>query len=104
MIVVTGATGRTGRRVTEALLSVGQKVRVLGREAGKLEPLERLGAEPFAGNVTDERFLTSAFDGASAIYLILPEDMLQPDLRVHQERVSDSYVNAVANAHVQFVV
>jgi len=104
MIVVTGATGRTGRRVTEVLLAKGQKVRALGRDARKLEPLVQLGAQPSAGNVEDVRFLTDAFTGASAIYLILPEDLSQQDLRAHQERVSDCYANAATNAHVQFVV
>ncbi|HKF53583.1 MAG TPA: NmrA family NAD(P)-binding protein [Candidatus Acidoferrales bacterium] len=104
MIVVTGATGRTGRRVTEVLLAKGQKVRALGRNARKLEPLVQLGAQRSTGNVEDVRFLTNAFEGASAIYLILPEDLSQQDLRTHQERVSDCYAKAVTNAHVRFVV
>ena len=33
MIVVTGATGRTGKVTAEALLAKGEKVRVLGRDA-----------------------------------------------------------------------
>ena len=53
MIVVTGATGRTGRAATEALLAKGEKVRVVGRDAKKLAPLVELGAEPFVGNVED---------------------------------------------------
>ena len=48
--------------------------------------------------------MTSGFDGASTVYLVLPEDMSQQDLRAHQERVSDSYAAAVSKAHVQFVV
>jgi uncharacterized protein YbjT (DUF2867 family) len=104
MIVVTGATGRTGRRVTEALLASGEKVRVVGRDTNKLAPLARLGAEPFVGNVEDVESMTRGFDGASAVYMVLPEDISQQDLRAHQERVSDSYAAAVSKAHVQFVV
>ena len=104
MIVVTGATGRTGRRVTEVLLAKGEKVRVVGRDANKLATLVQLGAEPFVGNVEDVDSMTTGFDGASAIYLVLPEDISQQDLRAHQERVSDSYAAAVSKAHVQFVV
>ena len=37
MIVVTGATGRTGRPATEALLAKGEKVRLVGRDAKKLD-------------------------------------------------------------------
>ena len=36
MIVITGATGRTGRPAAEALLAKGEKVRVIGRDAKKL--------------------------------------------------------------------
>lgn len=104
MITVTVATGRTGRAVTAALRAKGEKVRVVGRDAKKLTPLVELGAEPFVGNVEDVGSMTEAFSGASAVYLVLPEDISQQDLRAHQERVSDSYAAAITNAHVQFVV
>lgn len=104
MIVVTSATGRTGRRATEALLAKGEKVRVIGRDAKKLAPLVARGAEPFVGNVGDAASMTEAFSGAAAVYLVLPEDVTQQDLRAHQERVSDSYAAAVTNARVRFVV
>jgi uncharacterized protein YbjT (DUF2867 family) len=104
MIIVTGATGRTGRAATQALLAKGEKVRVVGRNAKKLSPLVELGAEPFVGNVEDVASMTEAFYGALAVYLVLPEDISQQDLRAHQERVSDSYAAAVTNAHVRFAV
>ena len=104
MIVVTGATGRTGRRVTEALLTSGAKVRAVGRDGDKLAPLARLGAEAFVGGHEDRANLTKAFSGATAAYLLLPEDMSQVDLRAHQERVSDAFAAAVASAGVPFVV
>jgi uncharacterized protein YbjT (DUF2867 family) len=104
MIVVTGATGRTGRRVTEMLLAKGEKVRAVGRSAKKLAPLAELGGEPFVGNVEDVGCLTEAFAGAAGVYLVLPEDLSQQDLRAHQERVSDCYAAAIKNAHVQYAV
>jgi uncharacterized protein YbjT (DUF2867 family) len=104
MIVVTGASGRTGRAATQALLAKGEKVRVVGRDAKKLAPLVALGAVPFVGNVEDVASMTAAFDGASAVYLVLPEDIAQQDLRALQERVSGSYAAAIGNAHVRFVV
>lgn len=104
MIVVVGATGHTGKAAAEALLAGGEKVRVLGRDAKKLEPLAQKGAEAFVGNVEDAASITKAFEGATAAYLVLPEDISQEDLRAHQERVSDSFAAAVANAHVPYVV
>ena len=104
MIVVTGATGRTGKVAAEALLAKGEKVRVIGRDARKLEPLVQQGGEPFVGDVEDVASMTKAFTGATAVYLVLPEDTSQQDLRAHQERVSDSYAAAIGNAHVPYVV
>src|SRR5215472_4433640 len=104
MIVVTGATGRTGRRITELLLANGERVRSVGRDAKKLASLVEQGAEPFVGKVDDVSYLTAAFAGADAVYLVLPEDLSQQDLRGHQERISDGYAVAIANAHVSFVV
>ena len=101
---VTGATGHTGSAATKALLTQGEKVRVVGRDAKKMAPLVELGAEPFVGNVENVAAMTAAFHGASAVYLVLPEDISQPDLRAHQDRVSDSYAEAITNARVRFVV
>src|ERR1700723_2272577 len=104
MIAIVGATGHTGRPAAEALVARGEKVRVIGRDAKKLEPFVQQGAEAFVGNVEDVDSMTEAFNGASAVYLVLPEDISQQDLRAHQERVSDSYAAAITHAHVRFVV
>ncbi len=104
MIVITGATGHTGRPAAEALLAKGEKVRVVGRDAKKLEPFVQKGAEAFVANVEDVAALTKAFEGATAVYLVLPEDISQQDLRAYQERVSDSFAAAVASAKVPYVV
>ena len=104
MIVVTGASGRTGKRVAEVLLTRGQRVRVIGRDAGRLAPLVNLGADAAVGSVEDIPRLSAFFDGAEAVYLVLPEDLSQQDLRAHQERISNCYVDAIGNARVRFVV
>lgn len=104
MIVITGATGKTGKATVEALLARGEKVRAVGRDAKKLDPLVQRGAEAFAGNVEDVASMTKAFEGATAVYLLLPEDVSSQDLRAHQEQVSDSYAAAIAKARVPYVV
>lgn len=104
MIAIAGATGRTGRRAAELLLGKSEKVRAIGRNANKLAPLVKLGAEAFVGSVDDSVQLAAAFEGADAVYLVLPEDVSQPDLRGHQDRISDCYAEAVAKAGVPFVV
>jgi len=104
MIAITGATGRTGRAAVEALLSKGEKIRAIGRNAKKLEELAAKGAEAFVADVKDPVAMTRAIEGASAVYLVLPEDITGEDLRAHQEAVSESYAAAVATARVPYVV
>lgn len=70
----------------------------------KLEPLVQKGAEAFVGHVEDAASMTKAFEGATVIYLVVPEDISQQDLRAHQERVSDSYAAALAKAQAPYVV
>ncbi len=74
MIVVTGASGRTGKTVAQALLAKGKKVRVIGRDATRLAPLVNLGAEAAVGVIDDIPRLSTFFEGAEAAYLVLPED------------------------------
>jgi uncharacterized protein YbjT (DUF2867 family) len=104
MIVVTGASGRTGKRVAEVLLAKGEKVRAIGRNAKRLAPLVILGAQTSVGAIEDIPRLTAAFEDADAVYLVLPEDLSQQDLRAHQERISDSYATAITTAKVPSVV
>jgi uncharacterized protein YbjT (DUF2867 family) len=104
MIVVTGATGRTGRATVEALLAKGEKIRVVGRDAKKLEVFTAKGAEAFVGHVEDSAAMTKAFTGASAVYLVVPEDTANPEMRAHQEEVTDAYAAAVSAAKVPYVV
>jgi uncharacterized protein YbjT (DUF2867 family) len=63
MYVVTGATGNTGEIVADKLLAAGVKVRVIGRDAKKLERFAQKGAEAFVADVTDAGAVESAFSG-----------------------------------------
>ena len=103
-IVVTGATGRTGGAAARALLEKGEKLRLVGRDAKKLQPLLRNNAEAFVGDVADAGFLARAFEGSTAVYLVVPEDTSQPDLRALQERVTDSFAAAVSSSKVPYAV
>jgi uncharacterized protein YbjT (DUF2867 family) len=104
MIVITGATGNTGKPAVEALLAKGEKVRVLGRDGIKLKPLADAGAEPFVANVEDAASLSKAFEGATAAYLVVPQNTHVEDFRAYQERVTDAYASAVASSRVPYLV
>jgi uncharacterized protein YbjT (DUF2867 family) len=91
MYVILGASGNTGSIIADLLLSKGQKVRVVGREAGRLQRFVRKGAEAFTADMTDAAALTKAFGGARAAYVMLPPITSRED----QERESDAIAKAV---------
>jgi uncharacterized protein YbjT (DUF2867 family) len=104
MYVITGATGKTGGAATEKLLASGEKVRVVGRDAKRLERFAQKGAEAFVADVTDAGALEKAFSGAKAVYAMIPPNNSAPDVRAYQERVTDALAAAIKNSGVGHVV
>jgi len=104
MYAITGATGNTGSVIATKLLGRGEKVRVIGRDAARLEGFVQKGAEAFVADVTDAAALTQAFSGAKAVYAMIPPNIAAPDVSDHQERVSDALVKAITNAGVGHAV
>jgi uncharacterized protein YbjT (DUF2867 family) len=101
MIVVMGATGNTGKVVAQALMSRGEKVRVVGRDAKKLAAFAAGGAEVAAGDVSDSAFLARAFAGADGAYTLVPPDVRAPDFRAYQDRIGEATVTALRQAGVK---
>jgi len=104
MIVVTGATGHTGKVVAEALLAKGEKIRVIGRDAGRLQPFVQKGAEAVVGSADNPASIEKAFEGATAAFLMIPPTMEKPSFRVFQDQVSDAYAAVITKARVPYVV
>jgi uncharacterized protein YbjT (DUF2867 family) len=104
VIAVMGASGNTGMRISEQLLQEGEKLRVLGRSAGKLAGFESRGAEVLAGYAADAAYLTSAFHGAEAVYTLLPPDPQSHDLRNKWDQEGAAIVRAIRDSGVRFVV
>ncbi len=72
MYVITGASGNTGKRISEALLAAGKKVRVISRDIKHIQELVNKGAEPSIGSTDDPDFTKTAFAGAEAVYVLIP--------------------------------
>jgi len=100
MYVILGASGNTGSIIADSLLSKSKKVRVVGRDAGRLQRFVRQGAEAFTGDVSDAAALTKAFTGARAAYLLLPPITSRED----QERESDAIAKAVTKSGLRYAV
>jgi uncharacterized protein YbjT (DUF2867 family) len=104
MYVVTGATGNTGKVAAERLLAGGKKVRVVGRNAERLQPLAAKGAEPFVADVTDAVALTKAFAGAEAVYAMIPPNVAIADVGGYQNQAASTIAGALQKSGVKHVV
>ena len=104
MIVITGATGKTGSAVAEALIAKGQKVRVIGRDAAKLKGFTAKGAEAAVGDLGDRAFLTKTFKGADAVYVLIPPNLGVADFRAYQKQIGETIVAAIKGSGVKYVV
>jgi uncharacterized protein YbjT (DUF2867 family) len=104
MYTILGATGNIGSVITKALLEKGEKVRAVGRNAGRLQPFVKRGAEAFVGDVADAEAMTRALTGARAAFLMIPPRMTSPDYRADQEKTSDALSAAAKDSGLQYAV
>lgn len=98
--VIVGASGNTGSIIANTLLLKGEKVRVIGRDAARLQSFVDKGAEAFTADLSDAAALTKAFSGARAAYLILPP----AKSREQQEQESDAIAKAVKDSSLRYAV
>src|SRR6202522_3501122 len=100
MYVILGATGNTGSIIANFLLSAGKKVRVVGRDSGRLQRFVDRGAEALTADLSDAAALTKAFSDARAAYLMLPP----AKSREEQERDSDGIAKGVEESGLRYAV
>lgn len=74
MIVITAPTGNIGHQVLAHVLASGQPVRVIVRDPARLPAEVRDQVEIVPGSHGDAQVVTRAFDGADALFWLLPTD------------------------------
>src|SRR5207302_10506591 len=75
-VLVTGATGRTGRLLVDALGGGGQRVRALVRASSSI-PAGWDGVELAVGDLEDAASVRAAMGGVATVVLLSP---MSPDL------------------------
>ena len=104
MYVIMGASGNTGRPITESLLEKGKKVRVISRNKENVADLIQKGAEAQIGDAADKKFLENAFLGAESVYAMIPPNYAAPDFFAYQKEQADSIANAIKVNSIKNVV
>lgn len=74
MIVVTAPTGQIGSQLIQHLLAANQAVRVIVRDPAKLSADIRKKVEVVQGSHGDAAVVEQAFQGADAVFWLLPAD------------------------------
>lgn len=75
MIVVTAPTSQIGRQLVADLLGTGARLRLVTRDPMRLPEAARAGAEVIEGSHGDPAVIARAFEGARAVFWLVPPDM-----------------------------
>jgi len=103
-IVVLGATGTVGSKISEILLNQGHQVTLIARHTEKLEKYRSLGAEIIAGDITDVQTLTDAFKNADSAFVLLPDNVKAENTRAYQRQVTGILIEAIENSGIKYIV
>ncbi|MGZ3773492.1 MAG: NmrA family NAD(P)-binding protein [Pseudobdellovibrionaceae bacterium] len=102
MILVMGATGHIGSKITTHLLGQGQKVRCLARRFPNKETFS--GAELAQGDANNVSFLVDAMRGCSAVFTMIPPNITAPEMRFYQNKLGEVIAEAIEESNIKKVV
>jgi uncharacterized protein YbjT (DUF2867 family) len=103
-IVILGATGTVGSKISERLLNEGHHVTLIARHTEKIEKYRGLGADIIAGDITDVKALTNAFKNADSAFILMPDNVKAEDTRAYQRQVTGKLIEAIQNSGIRYIV
>jgi uncharacterized protein YbjT (DUF2867 family) len=104
MIVVTTPTGQIGSRVVRRLLDGGNAVRVIARDASRLDQTVRERVEIVEGSHDDPGVLDKALPGADALFWLVPPHPAAPSALEHYLSFARAGAAAVARHRIGHLV
>jgi uncharacterized protein YbjT (DUF2867 family) len=104
MIVVTTPTGKIGSELVPRLLAAGETVRVIAREPSRLSPQIRGRVDVTKGSIDDPGVLSTAFEGAEAVFLLVPFPFKAEDIVKHYARFIRPAAEAIKRHAVKRLV
>lgn len=102
MILVMGATGQVGSKITTHLLANDEKVRCLARHFPQTDVFK--GAELAQGDINDVAFLSQAMRGCKSVFTFLPNDKSATEVRYSQNKYGEVIAEAIEESGVKKVV
>jgi len=99
LILVTGASGKTGKTITKALTAHGMDVRAIVRQKKQVDQLKQLGAkEVIVADLLDSEKMDEVFFGTTAIYHICP------NMHPQEEEIGQLMIQAAQKNHLKHFV
>ncbi|MCX2682058.1 NAD(P)H-binding protein [Galbibacter sp. EGI 63066] len=103
-IVILGATGTVGSKISDILLNEGNQVTVFARHSDKLQKFKNKGAQVITGDVKDVNTLIDAFKNADSAFIILPDNVKAENTRAYQRQVTSNYIEAIEKSGIKYIV
>jgi uncharacterized protein YbjT (DUF2867 family) len=103
-IVILGATGTVGSKISGILLNEGHEVTLIARHTEKLEKYRSQGAVVIAGDITDVETLTNAFKNADSAFVLMPDNVKAENTRAYQRMVTGKLIEAIQNSGIKYIV
>jgi uncharacterized protein YbjT (DUF2867 family) len=103
-IIVTGSLGHISKPLAMELIQKGNQVTIITSKSEKQKEIEALGATAAVGSVEDTDFLSTAFEGADAVYCMVPPSFNEQNQVEYYSRVGRSYAKAIQQSGVKCIV
>ncbi|GAA5024127.1 hypothetical protein GCM10011506_07520 [Marivirga lumbricoides] len=103
-IVVTGSLGNISKPLTKILTANTHQVVVISSSTDRREDIEKTGATAAIGSIDDVLFLNATFQGADAVYLMIPPNFKEFNSLGYYKRIAENYRKAIQNSGVEQIV
>jgi uncharacterized protein YbjT (DUF2867 family) len=103
-ITITGSLGNISKNLIKQLTNKGHELKVVSHDREKKKAIEDLGAVAAIGSIEDVDFLTKAFEGANAIYTMIPPKLDSSDYAGYMKSTAKNYSTAIERTSVKTVV
>jgi len=106
-IILTGSLGHISKPLAQKLVQEGNAVTVISSNPEKQKDIEALGASAAIGSLEDVDFLTASFEGAEAVYCMVPPNNYfdqSLDLLAYYNRLGRNYAKAIELSGIKQVV
>ncbi|MBL3658782.1 NmrA family NAD(P)-binding protein [Fulvivirga sediminis] len=103
-IIVTGSLGHISKPLTKILTSNSNQVVVISSNKKRNEAIEEIGATAAIGSIEDVSFLSATFQGADAVYLMIPPNFKEFNSLEYYKRIAENYREAIQSSGVKKIV